>query len=378
AIQGVSGGDNTGETSNFQTYDNTGSYETPDSVSTNLLNGYGFITYFYNNTDAGSETLPITLDASGLEPSSDVSVDLNISNSVSSSYFTMIGNPYATNFNLNSITVTGGTIQNNVAFWDNGASSYSAEDRTTPYIVEPWQGLWVESADAATSISMPTSGKTTSSATGTFFSKENPNSGDINFTLSSENTFDKAIRLSARPDAIIGYDVADASKFTPLLNSFATMAFVGKIDNEDKLQSVFSVPSNLEDKVTIPLRVNANGVSGEFAFAWENLDSISDDWEITLTDHETGTNVSLREVDSYTFMIEAAKEKSVRTVLDVATVMESDDTSINRFSITIAPNTSVSNEPDTKPTAFALNQNYPNPFNPSTTISYSVGQTGPV
>ncbi|MEP5944632.1 MAG: lamin tail domain-containing protein, partial [Balneola sp.] len=245
AIQGVSGGDNTGETSNFMTYDNTGAFETPASVSTNLGNGYGFIAYFYDNTDAGSSELPITLDAAGTEPSSDVSVDLNVSNTVSSSYYTMAGNPYATNFNLNSITATGGSIQNNVHFWDNGSDSYSALDRTTPYIVEPWQGFWVETTSSdVTAISMPTSGKTSSAATGTFFSKDNPNSGDINFTLSSETTFDKAIRLSARPNAVLGYDVDDASKFTPLVNSYATMSFVGEIENEDKLQSVFSVPSN--------------------------------------------------------------------------------------------------------------------------------------
>ena len=380
AIQGVAGGDNTGETSNFQTYDNTGAFETPASVSTNLGNGYGFITYFYDNTDAGSSELPITLDAAGTEPSSDVSVDLNASTLESGSYYTMVGNPYATNFNLNSITATGGSIQDNVHFWDDGSGSYSAQDRTTPYIVEPWQGFWVETTNSdVTAISMPTSGKTSTAATGTFFSKDNPNSGDINFTLSSETTFDKAIRLSARPDAVLGYDVADASKFTPLVNSYATMAFVGEIENEDKLQSVFSVPSTLEEAITIPLRINTHNASGEFTFAWENVESVSENWDITLTDYETGNTVSLRDASSYTFTINGQAQKSTRSVLAVATTMESNDGETNRFGITITPSTSVGIDDElNEVTEFALEQNYPNPFNPTTNIKYSVGEAGPV
>ncbi|CAN0156775.1 unnamed protein product, partial [Chrysoparadoxa australica] len=274
----------------------------------------------------------------------------------------------------------GGSIQNNVHFWADGAGSYSAQDRTTPYIVEPWQGFWVETTSSdVTAISMPTSGKTTTSATGTFFSKDNPVEGDINFTLSSETTFDKAIRLSARPNAVLGYDVADASKFTPLVNSYATMAFVGEIENEDKLQSVFSIPSNLEEAITIPLRVTAYNASGEFTFAWEDVETVSENWDITLTDYETGNTVSLREADSYTFTINEQAQKSTRSILNVATTMESNDGETNRFGITLTPSTSVSIDDEIDaPTEFTLGQNYPNPFNPTTNINYSVGKAGPV
>jgi hypothetical protein len=41
-----------------------------------------------------------------------------------------------------------------------------------------------------------------------------------------------------------------------------------------------------------------------------------------------------------------------------------------------SPPTSV-NEGTGTPTTFALHQNYPNPFNPSTTIGFSVSQSGP-
>ncbi len=377
AIQGVAGGDNTGAASNFQTYDNSGAFETPTNVSTAIGDGYGFITYFYNNTTAGSSELPVKLDISGSEPSSNVSVTLNTSTTESSSYFTMVGNPFSSNYDLNSITVTGGSIQNNVAFWNDGTSSYSAQDRTGPYIVAPWQGFWVESTDAATSITIPTSGKSTSGASGRFFGKENADRGDLNFTLTSENTYDEAIRLSIRPNATQGFDIDDASKFTPLTSPFATMAFVGQLNNEDKLQSVFSLPTVLEEEIIIPMDLSVYNASGEFTFAWNNMETMPEGWDFELVDYETGETVLLREESSYTFTAEEAASKENRTVLHVASTMESTEDS-PRFGLKVVPSTSVSNEPTDTPITFGLEQNYPNPFNPSTTIKYSVGEAGPV
>ncbi len=389
AIQGVTGGSDASASSNVFTYDNTGSYETPTNVSTTISDGYGLAVYFYNNTSNGSVSLPVALDVSGSEPGTDVGVTLNKSNTAGTSsgsgaadsYYTLVGNPFASNYNLNSVTVTGGAIQDNVQFWNDGTNSYSAQNRTTPFIVSPWQAFWVEvlNANAATSITFPTSGKSTTYRNDNYFSKENPDNADIEFTLSSESSFDEAIKLSFRSYAELGMDRADASKLVPLVSEYATMAFVGEYQNEEKLKSVESLPVDLEEAITIPLRPTLVGVSGEFTFSWNGLEELSNKMSFTLHDYETGSNIDMSEVDSYVFMAEAnSASKSKSVLLPVVAESESNDAE-NRFGITITPNTSVGIDDELdSPTKFALDQNYPNPFNPTTNIQYSVGEAGPV
>ena len=134
AVQGITGGLNPGATPNFIIYDDTGDWESPVDVSTPWGDGYGFALYFYDNTVAGSTALPITLDATLADPSTDVTVALNATvvldpEAIVSSYFTLAGNPFASNFDASTITSTGSGIQNNVHFWDNAMDSYSPQDR---------------------------------------------------------------------------------------------------------------------------------------------------------------------------------------------------------------------------------------------------------
>ena len=378
-IQGVNGGDNPSYSPNFYLYDDSGTWEAPTDVSTAIGDGKGFSVYFYNNTDAGSSELPVRLDVEGSEPSADVTVNLN----PAAGGHTLVGNPFSSNFDISAtgMTTTGESIQNNVSFWNSAAGTYTTGDRSTSYIVRPWQGFWVE-VDTAISnsdfLTFATAGKTDSIASGSFFSKTvaTNNRGDINFTLSSATTYDEAIRISFRDEATTDYDLDDASKMVPLLPSYATMAFY----RNDRMKAVESLPYDLQEEITIPAHLELVGVSGAFTFAWDGLESIPAEWELTLHDYEQGISMNMRQELAYTFSA-ASSSQAKKNPLSILTgilpetmKLKTEDT---RFGITIRP-ASVSATPKEHPVAFALNQNYPNPFNPSTTIRYTIQESGQV
>ncbi len=380
AIQGVTGGDNPSASANFYLYDDSGEWEVPTNISTAFGDGKGFAVYFYDNANAGSSALPVRLDAAGSEPSADVTVNLN----PAAGGHTLVGNPFSSNFDISAtgMTTTGASIQNNVSFWNSAAPTptYSLQDRTTPYIVRPWQGFWVElgASGGATSLTFATAGKTTSNATGSFFSKTmaTNNRGDINFTLSSATTYDEAIRISFRDEATTDYDLDDASKMVPLLPSYATMAFY----RNDRMKAVESLPYDLQEEITIPAHLELVGVSGAFTFAWDGLESIPAEWELTLHDYEQGVSMNMRQESAYTFTA-ASSSQAKRNPQSMLTGILPETMKLKteeaRFGITIRP-ASVNNTPNEQPVEFGLSQNYPNPFNPSTTMRYTIQESGQV
>ena len=375
-IQGIAGGEDADFAANFYLYDDAGSYEEPTNDSTAFGDGKGFAVYFYDNTSGGSLELPVTLDAVGVEPASDVVVTMN----PNANGYTLVGNPFASNFSSDAanMAATGANIQNNIHFWNNGSGSYSTQDRTLPYVVKPWQGFWVQTdaIGGATTLTFSTEGKVDSTANGTFFSKAANNRGDINFTLTSETTFDEAIRIAFRTNATTEYDLDDAGKMAPLIPEYATMAFY----RNDLMKSVESLPYDLQEEITIPTYLELVGVNGEFTFAWNGLETIPGEWELILHDYEMETSVNMRQMNEYIFTAGDSVQSKINpiTILEAPSIRTlSVDSLENRFGITIRP-TSVSNENEDAPLAFTLDQNYPNPFNPSTTINYSINDAGAV
>ena len=376
-IQGITGGTAADAAPNIIIYDDSGLLESPSDVNTAWGDGHGFALYFFDNNRNGSKALPVSLDVSGSEPSSHVFVALNAEVPNNNFYYTLLGNPFASNFDLSTIAQidpTESNIQNNVFLWDNKKGSYSALDRKAPYIVSPWQGFWVEAsgsdANPTSAVIFPTSGKTNADVTGTHFSKEAANQGDIDFTLSSETAYDEAIRLSFREAATPDYDLDDASKLTPLLSQYATMAF----KSNGVLKSVESLPWNLAQAVTVPMEETLVGVGGSFTLDWKGLESVPPDWALTLHDYDTGVNEDMRLVSEYTFdavTSAAAKANPLSILTGPAAVVQKSKGNQTRFAVTITP-ASASPEGEDKAKEFALEQNYPNPFNPATNISFTL------
>ena len=167
-VQGITGGDDASEDANF--YYNDGSdedgtsdgWDKPTNVSTAWGDGLGFILYFFDNTSNGSSELPVTLDVSGSEPGSNVTVNLTKT-------YTLVGNPFASNLSLDGISGddnevgTQDGLKSPISVWSNASSSYSTHNLGESNVIIPWQGFFLERYSTSTSqLTIPTSAKSTS------------------------------------------------------------------------------------------------------------------------------------------------------------------------------------------------------------------------
>ncbi len=382
-VQGVTGGDNSGSDANFIIYDETGAFEQPTNVSTAWDDGLGFGLYFFDNTTAGSSELPVTLDASGSEPSSDVVVDLY---SGATGRYTLVGNPFASNVDLADVSANIG-ISSNMTFWDNEAGSYTSENISGGLVIQPWQGYWVQTSNstAGGQLTFGTADKTTSEADTTHFDKAVPNSmKELSFTIQSNYNTEKNLKIQVADDASMEWDNYDLIKLGSLIPQNASAAFVGKLDGKTVLKGIEGIPTSLDEEITLPILVDLTGESQTLTLDWEGLDKMPDSWSFMLHDYETGISYDLESIEKYEFdvIINDSQEKvNPLSVINnsIGTPMRAKSGSTPRFGITIAPGTSVGIDDEVDaPTEFALGQNYPNPFNPTTNINYSVGEAGPV
>ncbi|MEP2445691.1 MAG: T9SS type A sorting domain-containing protein [Balneola sp.] len=382
-VQGVTGGDNSGSDANFIIYDETGAFEQPTNVSTAWGDGLGFGLYFFDNTTAGSSELPVTLDASGSEPSSDVVVDLY---SGATGRYTLVGNPFASNVDLADVSANIG-ISSNMTFWDNEAGSYTSENISGGLVIQPWQGYWVQTSNstAGGQLTFGTADKTSSEADTTHFDKAVPNSmKELSFTIQSSYNTEKNLKIQVADDASMEWDNYDLIKLGSLIPQNASAAFVGNLDGKTVLKGIEAIPTSLNEEITLPILVDLTGESQTLTLDWDGLDKMPDSWSFMLHDYETGISYDLESIENYEFdvIINESQEKvNPLSVINnsIGTPMRAKSGSTPRFGITITPSTSVSIDDEiAAPTEFELGQNYPNPFNPTTNINYSVGEAGPV
>ncbi|MEQ9308660.1 MAG: T9SS type A sorting domain-containing protein [Balneolaceae bacterium] len=383
AIQGITGGDNALTDANFYIYDSNGDFDEPTNVSTAWGDGLGFAVYFYNNTTAGSSTLPITLGVSGAEPASDVVVDLY---SGATGRYTLVGNPFASNVDLANVGANI-AISSNMTFWDNTAGSYTTENISGGLVIQPWQGYWVQTSASTGGgqLTYGTADKTSSAADTTHFDKASPTAlKELKFTIESSYNTENNLTLQVANDATEGWDSYDLLKLGSLLPQHVSAAFMGSLEGESVLKGIESIPFSLEREITLPIMVDLVGESQTLKMNWEGVSALPESWSITFHDYEAEESFDLRSASSYDFdvIVKGSNEKVnpltiLSSPLGQKMKLKSDQTA--RFGITITPSTtSVTNEPGTEIKGFALEQNYPNPFNPTTTINYSVENSGAV
>ncbi len=368
----INGVDN-GNDPNVFTYNSSGSYSTPSTINTALNKGEGIAVYFFDNNLSGSKELPIVLDLTSGQnnPTSDVNVSLNTTTELSSSYFTLVGNPFQNNFDVSSLTADA-SIQANIHLLEDGL--YFPADRSSTILL-PWQGFWVESpnSDVSSSVTFPVSGKTSSDATQSAYSKNLVKNYEIQLSLKSGKTYDRGCKITFRQNAIEGRDIFDAAKLKPTVSEYAILSCV----EGHTSKSVHSLPELDQDEVKVSLQIQSYNVDDDLELEWEISEDLSAIGEFVLLDKANNTEKILSGRGTYLF-----KHPSVLTTdsnsessFSIANPLKMKKGEDERFSLYIKPSVTVSNEDESGVlNEFKLEQNYPNPFNPSTNIRYSLGE----
>ena len=337
-VQGFPGAFPSAPSNFFTSYDGT-DWVKPDNLSGNLQPGTSFIIYLFDNNEAGSSELPITITIAGREPDMDVNVPLH----QDGNKWNMLGNPYSGPVDVRDFVAHNGALASTVAqMWVDGSWVLST---STGHLVQPWQGFFILNNDA-TSITFPRSARLADEVAEFM----------IQFELSGVNNetqnqlTDRALVLYFNEHATTGVDAWDAEKIFALSSEYMQAAF--SKGNQTFAQRSF--PTELNGVFNIPITFAHSNVSGEFTLSWSGLENFPTDWSLKLHDAHTNRTVNLSENGNYTFMFNGT------------------DRDNERFRLELTGNESTGSAE--LPQEITLSQNYPNPFNPITQITYTLPQ----
>lgn len=382
-VQGVSGDeiDISGDPNIFE-FTGENEWQAPAAQDDKLNPGEGFIWYLWDNDNVlPSKPLPMGLVSKGDVPDSDVTVSLHTDEvGAGDEYWNLVGNPFGQDLDISDIgDWADGDLESVVGqVWDHNAGSYqqiNAEDD-----VAAFQGFFIENKDA-TELTIPESATT---GDATFYREENDDTRLISLQLSGEDRsteqklVDNAANVYFNPEASFGWDMWSASKLMPLTQQYAILSLKGERDGEERNLSQHSLPTDLDDVVTIPLEIKSTpDVSGDFTIDIESLENIPEQWQITVSNEETG--------ETYDLIHEAAEveindDSNARMrdwnhITEENYIVANDDSHniIESWTLSIDPSEVTSSDADAElPEELTLDQNYPNPFNPVTTISYAI------
>ena len=368
-------------------YDGT-SYIEAASSSATLAPGQGFMWYLFDRTidpdgstfgggTSNSYALPMILQGTGAETAADpVSVGLLTG---TADDWTMVGNPFRSDLDVSDIGswAQGGTLVSAVGHvWD-GSTYVLTSSTTLANRLSAWQSMWVES-DGATSLDIPASAK----ADGATYLYRSAAPRLLAFVLEGQTTdgtptLDRAAQLALAADATDGWDLRDASKLTPLLASYATLAFEGERNGETVLKAQES--RSLEATAfEVPLAVEAVGVERDLTLSW-SADDLPDGWRAVLRDLETGAAIDLRTDESYAFAVEPLAAREVQSPADLLaprSVEARRAASQTRFVLEVSATATATD--GSAPTEFALEAARPNPVRGMAQVAFALPEAGPV
>lgn len=383
-------------TSNVLIYDGS-DYSAPEDLDTPLLPGTGIAVFMYDddNLDGNSEW-PKNLSANGLESISPFHLNTENGLNTGNNNFSLLGNPFYSAISFGDfikedigdvvyvydhacdseleLDEGGGDAGGCFRAW-NGVGAGSLDGGR----IAPFQGFFVLATGDNPEITIPEAAKTD---TETPFYKSPDPSPVVQLQAVVNNRYHADTWFSFSETGSTEKNSHDAPYLYPL--DFAPFtSFHSTFD--DQAYHIKNLPNAFNEPLRIPLEITGwqtNGgesnpayipMDGMAEIRWNKIDTLPAEWSLLLEDTNTGSIISLRDHNSYSFhtQTEQAKSNVLPYKMDLVSAKASSG-STPRFILHVYPFQSVDPGVNHLPTEITLSQNYPNPFNPSTTIRYEL------
>ena len=291
-----------------------------------------------------------------------------VSGTSGSEGFVLMGNPYGWSLSADSVI---STLKREDPLANSYVYRWNAVEKTYQILssgsINPYESVFIRTI---------TSGATANlsfdydDAEGVLSKEQQPSMFELNL-VHSESERSSKFHLRNGKDAKEGIDPYDGYYLGTYARSYSNLYSIV----EDQPLSISNIPLGFNGEIEIPLYADAT-LSGDFAISWD-LETIPEEWTITLENNATGEMIAMNELNSYSFSL-VNKGKSVsdfsNKLFSIDNVVKKDK-SDNQPVLIMKVTSSLSVGTDEElgiPNQVELYQNYPNPFNPSSIIRFGV------
>ncbi|MEQ9090071.1 MAG: GLUG motif-containing protein [Balneola sp.] len=371
--QGIAGGSTSRGRPNIFTWnESTQSWGVPDSLSSSLPLGKGFMMYVFEDDKYQEEGtqggFPKSIIAEGKASPLPQTIPLSYTDGALSNLngINFVSNPSLSTLNWEEISKTNTTGIYYV--WDGANSHYDAyqtgvggTNSATKYIA-PFQGFYVKATGTSAELNIDS---TAIASTDTIAYKSNIDNEifSVLLHLENKNGLSDELRLVVRDEALDKYDVFDAPEFGSLAESFLNIS--SQLDSIDLV--IDSRP--LTETLSFDLVFAAQNTSGQALLSIAE-NKLPENWTIELVNTVTDDRFDLTKEEvslsiSETNAKPSFEPKQLRT-------KSSGKKPIWKVVINTTGIATSTEDEASLPDKFSLSQNYPNPFNPTTTIKYDL------
>lgn len=262
--------------------------------------GAGFLVYIYDdhNFDGTPDGFPkaIRIDSAQYTESITPTLSYTESGAEDSVGWNLIGNPYGETIKWGAPSGwTRTNLDDSFYIWNEEAGEYQSHNGTTGTLaidlIAPMQGFWVKASANNPSLTLT---KEVQSVGGVFYKKAIV--PQLRFTLTDGARSSSSVIMFSE-SASLDKDPLDAYKLRSLKPDYLSL-FTQLKDGAGL--DINAIPLVLEETLSINLNYTASKVGGTYTLHWD-AQYLPEEMSVMLTDNQTGTQINLKEKESYEF-----------------------------------------------------------------------------